>query len=99
MAKPNPISWRPTEEVITALAELMQRTGKSRSKLLNDLIMTARHGPEIVADNDQGSAATARARIHAAGMATAGVVDREKNLAFQKQVGMTVFDAKRRGKR
>lgn len=91
-----PISWRPTEEAAIALAELMERTGKKRADLLNHLILTARHGPEIVANNDRGSAATARARIHAAGMATANRPDPEKIAAFQRKCGMDIFDAKGR---
>lgn len=88
-----PISWRPTEEAALALAELMQRTGKSRSKLLNDLILTARRGPEIVADNDGSSAAVAQARLHTGG------IDHAKLAAFQEKTGMTIFDAKKRGRR
>ena len=91
-----PISWRPSEAAAKALVDLIARTGKRKARLLDDLILVAARGPEIVADNDRGSAATARARMHAAGMATAQGVDTEKIAAFQRKAGMDIFDAKRR---
>ena len=95
-----PISFRPTEEAAIALAELLERTGKKRAELLNHLIMTARHGPEIVADNVRpGSASVALERMKAAGYSTARGVDHDKIAAFQRKAGMTVYDAKKRGKR
>ena len=98
-----PITWRPSPAAAIALAQVMDRTGLRRGELLNLLVISAAHkqdaGVDIVADNDQGSAATARARIHAAGMATANKPDPEKIAAFQRKCGMDVFDAKRRGKR
>lgn len=104
-----PISWRPSDAAAKALADLIARTGKKKAKLLDDLILSAARGPEIKADNDRGSAATARARMlgdnirrnealneRIVARATAQGVDPEKIAAFQRKAGMDIFDAKRR---
>ena len=85
-----PISWRPSPEARAALARLSARIDRTRNELLNEIVIAADRGPQIVADNDRGSAAVARARLHAGG------VDHDKIAAFQRKAGMTVYDAKRR---
>lgn len=84
-----PVSWRPSDEAAKALEALVERTGKRKSELLDNLILNALRGPDISADNDQGSGAVARARLR---------VDHEKLAAFQRKAGMTVYDARKRNR-
>ncbi len=81
-----PVSWRPSPAAAVALADLMQRTGKKRAQLLDDLILAADRAPDIVANNDRPSAPVARERLR---------VDHEKIAAFQRKAGMTVYDKRR----
>ena len=79
----------------------MAGTDKSRSHILNEVVIAAARGPEILADNDRGSGATARARLHdlqQREQADRGV-DTDKIAAFQRKVGMDVFDVKQRNRR
>lgn len=105
-----PIAWRPSAEARAKLKQLLddacrEGPGMSRNAIINRAVMGqgpifSQEGDEKFVDNDPGlglkSGKVAAERLKAV---TSGGVDPEKIAAFQKKVGMTVFDAKKRNKR
>ena len=84
-----PISWRPSPAAAVALTGLMERMpGMKRSEVLNLVVIAAAHQPRQTIpaepiDIDKPSKIAAKQPYR-----HSGGIDREKNLAFQRQIGM-----------
>lgn len=87
MAK-TPKSFRLSDLAIEKLAAMAKRRNVSESLIVEQLIV----GPDVVADNDRGSASVARSRMQ---YLKSGDIDHEKLAAAQVTHGMTV-ERKRR---